>query len=105
MLAGHETTAKTVGISSLMHSLDIILTIFQLTLTLWELAKHRDLQEKLRTEINETLKKVKARGDADLTANDLENMPYLVAITKVRWSHLAVSLTWGKLIQSLYRNP
>jgi len=84
-----------------VHSLDVILTVFQLTFTLWEMAKHRDLQEKLRTEINETLEKIKARGDTDFTANDLESMPYLVAITKVR---LVVSLTWGKLIHSLYRN-
>jgi len=93
MLAGHETTAKAVGILSSVHSLDLVLTILQLTFTLWEMAKHRDLQEKLRTEINETLEKVKARGDADLTANDFENMPYLVAITKVRRSHLVVPLT------------
>ena len=52
------------------------------------MAKHRECQDKLRAEINETLEKVKARGDVDLTANDLENMPYLVAIIKVRWSHL-----------------
>jgi len=64
MLAGHETTAKS------------------LTFGLWELAKHRDCQEKLRAEINETLVKVKARGDADFTADDFESMPYLVAITK-----------------------
>jgi len=64
MLAGHENTAKT------------------LTFGLWELAKHRDCQAKLRAEINETLAKAKARGDADLTANDFESMPYLVAFTK-----------------------
>ena len=67
------------------------------------MAKHRDLQEKLRTEINETLEKVKARGDDDFTANDLENMPYLVAITKVCRSHSVVSPR-AKLIQSLCRN-
>ena len=95
MLAGHETTAKAVGILSPVHSLDVVLTILQLTFTLWEMAKHRDLQEKLRTEINETLKKAKARGDDDITANDLETMPYLVAITKVRGDHLVVPLTQG----------
>jgi len=35
-------------------------------------------------EINETLEKVKARGDTDFTAKDFDNMPYLVAVTKVR---------------------
>ena len=66
--------------------------ILQLTFALWELAKHRDFQEKLRVEINETLAKVKARGDVDFTANDFESMPYLVAFTKVRRNHLLVSL-------------
>jgi hypothetical protein len=56
------------------------------------LAKHRDCQEKLRAEINETLTKVKARGDAYFTANDFESMPYLVAITKVRLNHLSASV-------------
>jgi len=93
MSAGHETMAKAVGILFSVHFLDVVLTILQLTFTLWEMAKHRECQEKLRAEINETLEKVKARGDADLTANDLENMPYLVAITKVRWNHLVVSPT------------
>ena len=55
-----------------------------MTLGLWELAKHRDIQEKLRAEINKTLAKVKERGDTDFTASDFENMPYLIAFTKVR---------------------
>ena len=59
-----------------------------MTFGLWELAKHRDFQDKLRAEINETLAKVKARGDSDFTANDFESMPYLVAFTKVRRSRL-----------------
>ena len=59
---------------------------------LWELAKHRDVQEKLRTEIDKTLEKVKARGDTDFTADDFENMPYLVAFTKVRRSRFFASL-------------
>ena len=61
--------------------------ILQLTFAFWELAKHRDLQEKLRAEINDTLVEVRARGDADFTVNDFEKMPYLVAITKVRRVH------------------
>ena len=47
------------------------------------MAKHRDYQEKLRAEINETLAKIKARGDADFAADDFESMTYLVAFTKV----------------------
>ena len=84
MLAGHETTAKAVRTLSSGNRFGIVITTLQLTFTLWEMAKHRECQEKLRAEINETLEKVKARGDNDFTANDLENMPYLVAITKVR---------------------
>ena len=57
---------------------------------LWELAKHRDYQEKLRAEINETLAKVKERGDSEFTADDFESMPHLVAFTKARWIHLSV---------------
>jgi len=53
-----------------------------LTFALWELAKDPQFQERLRTEVNETLKMVKARGDDDFTANDLETMPCLVALTK-----------------------
>ena len=66
-----------------------------MTLALWELSKHRDFQEKMRTEINETLVKVKARGDAGFTADDFENMPHLVAFIKVRQNHLFVSLIEG----------
>ena len=59
------------------------MTTFQLTFALWELAKNRDIQEKLRTEVNEAWERVKARGDGEFAANDFENMPYLVAIGKV----------------------
>jgi len=64
IFAGHETTSKA------------------LTFALWELAKNRDLQEKLRTEVNEAWEKIRARGDSEFAANDLESMPYLVAIGK-----------------------
>ena len=104
MLAGHETTAKAVGILSSVHSLDVGLTTLQLTFTLWEMAKHRKCQEKLRAEINETLEKIKARGDADFTANDLENMPYLVAVTKVPWNHLVVSLDSSNSCVGIFEN-
>ena len=57
--------------------------MFQLTFGLWELAKNRDVQDKLRAEVNEVWEKVKARGDSEFDANDFENMPYLVAIGKV----------------------
>ena len=65
------------------------------------MAKHRDCQEKLRVEINETLAKVKARGDVDFTANDFESMPFLVAVTKVRRNNLFVSFNDGETYQIL----
>lgn len=55
------------------------------------MAKHRDFQEKLRAEVNETLAKVKARGDAGFTASDFDGMPNLIAFTKVRRNCLFVS--------------
>jgi len=64
MFSGYETSAKT------------------LTFALWELAKNRDVQEKFRTEVNEAWEKIRARGDSEFAANDLESMPYLVAIGK-----------------------
>jgi len=78
--------------------------IIQLAFTLWELAKHPDLQEKLRAEIHENLAKVKARGDADFTANDFENMPYLIAVTKVCWKRFFVRLNEVESHQALARN-
>ena len=68
-----------------------------MALGLWELAKHRDFQEKLRAEINETLVKVNARGDADFMAKDFESMPHLVAFTKVRRNHPLASLMEGRI--------
>jgi len=68
------------------------------------LAKHRDCQEKLRAEINETLEKVKARGDTGFVANNFENMPYLVAVVKVRRDRLFVPTKRGaRLTKSLQR--
>ena len=101
MLAGHETTSKTVGTPASTILLNVVFMILQLTFGLWELAKHGDVQEKLRTEINETLRTVEGRGDTDFTANDFESMPYLVAFTKVRRNHRFTSLTG---INSSHRN-
>ncbi|KAF9047357.1 cytochrome P450 [Panaeolus papilionaceus] len=64
LLAGHETSATT------------------LCWVLLELARHPDIQEKLRQEIRETERNIHERGDADFTANDFESMRYLVAVIK-----------------------
>jgi len=84
------------------------LLALQLIFGLWELAKNQDCQAKLRAEVIETLEKIKARGDTDFTANDFETMPYLVAVTKVRQTHLFTSLNEGGIYlavaQEILRN-
>lgn len=64
LLAGHETSATT------------------LCWVLLELARHPEVQARLREEIRETERAVRARGGSDFTANDLDNMQYLHAVIK-----------------------
>ena len=66
-IAGHETTANT------------------LTWLLWELAKHPEIQDRLRLEIQEKRKRVLERdGEGiDFKLEDLESMPFLQAVLKV----------------------
>ena len=47
---------------------------------LWELAKNPEIQTKLRAELDAN---ATAKGNADFTAVELENMPYLNAVIKV----------------------
>jgi hypothetical protein len=54
-----------------------------LTFALWELAKCRNVQKRLRAEIMETLGRINTRGDKDFTVNDFDSMPYLLAFGKV----------------------
>lgn len=64
--AGHETTAST------------------LTWLLWELAKHPEFQDKLRTEIQEKREEISLLADqAEFSVDDLEDMPFLQALLKV----------------------
>ena len=79
MFAGHETTSKSVRTStkSCTHN---SLTVSQMAFTLWELAKNPESQTKLRAELDAN---VSAKGNADFTPAELENMPYLNAIIKV----------------------
>ena len=65
-LAGHETTANTV------------------TWLLWELARHAGIQDQLRQEIAEKRAEVTANGSYDFALDDLESMPLLQAVIKVR---------------------
>ncbi|KZT29933.1 cytochrome P450 [Neolentinus lepideus HHB14362 ss-1] len=64
LFAGHETTSTT------------------LTWTLWELAKHRDIQTRVRNEIREAEAKVQAKGQTELGLSDIESMPYVQAVLK-----------------------
>ena len=47
---------------------------------LWELAKHQEVQARLRREVESTRAAV---GGAPLTADDPDHMPYLQAVVKV----------------------
>lgn len=64
LLAGHETSATT------------------LCWVLLELARHPEVQSKLRDEIRLTEQAITARGGSDFTATDLDNMVYLAAVLK-----------------------
>jgi len=65
LLAGHETSATT------------------LCWVLLELARNPAVQKKLRDEIRTMEHVIRARGNSDFTATDLDNMPYLSAVIKV----------------------
>lgn len=65
---------------------------------LWELAKHPKIQGRLREEIRSARA---AHNDSPLTAVDLEGMPYLQAIVKVRRNRRSVHLGTNL---SLHRN-
>ena len=49
-----------------------------------ELAKHPEIQSRLRAEIRETEAAMRARGDAEFTMADFDAMPYTTAVVKVR---------------------
>ncbi len=67
-LAGHETTSTT------------------LSWALWELAKHPDIQTRLRAEIRDKRVEISLQntdvGNSDLSMDDLEGMPFLQAFVK-----------------------
>jgi len=65
LFAGHETTSNS------------------LSWILLELARHPEMQSRLRAEIRKTDAAARARGDAQLTMADFEAMPYTTAVIKV----------------------
>ncbi|KZT40727.1 cytochrome P450 [Sistotremastrum suecicum HHB10207 ss-3] len=64
MIAGHETTSNSV------------------TWTLWELAKHPDIQDRLRSEIRSFVFEASERGLDAIPAEDYEKMAYTTAVMK-----------------------
>jgi len=64
MVAGHETTANS------------------LSWILLELARHPEIQCRLRSEIREVEAAIRARGDTQFTATDFDAMPYTTAVIK-----------------------
>ncbi len=67
-IAGHETTANTI------------------TWLLWELAKLPSLQDQLRQEIKDKREQIAQKNSPgiDFSMEDLEGMPFLQALLKVR---------------------
>lgn len=84
ILAGHETTAGSVA------------------WTLYALAKHPEIQTRLREEIKQVQNRVQARGDIEFTAADYEEMPYTVAIMKVGSSHDSICIIAEVLFRRAY---
>ncbi|KAF8814486.1 cytochrome P450 [Phlegmacium glaucopus] len=62
--AGYETTATT------------------LSWILLEMARHPEMQTRLRDEIRDMERKFQTRGDSEFSANDFDSMPYLTAVIK-----------------------
>ena len=50
---------------------------------LLELARHPEMQSKLRAEIRKMEAAIRARDDAQFTIGDFDAMPYLTAVIKV----------------------
>lgn len=69
---------------------------------LWELAKHQEVQMRLRREIESVRM---ANKGSSLTPHDLDNMPYLQAVVKVREGRRFVHLksTQSVASQELFR--
>ena len=65
LLAGHETSATS------------------LCWVLLEVARHKEVQDKLRAEIRATEAAIFSRGDKDFTAADFDSMAYMTAVLKV----------------------
>ncbi|EJD00175.1 cytochrome P450 [Fomitiporia mediterranea MF3/22] len=77
MAAGHETTSNSISF------------------LFYELARHPDMQEKIRKEIQDSLSAARANGQPDLNIGDMEKMEYGLAFMKeVLRLYPAVYQTW-----------
>lgn len=86
--AGHETTAAT------------------LTFLFYELSRHVEYQERMRTEIATVRAQVHARGDPDFSMEDLDSMTITVNAIKVsglRSSNWRVDPYWVSRLQETLR--
>lgn len=52
--------------------------------TTLELARHPEVQARLRREVRQKAREIHERGEIEFSAVDLEAMPYLEAVLKVR---------------------
>ena len=82
IFSGHETMARAVSFPEIP-TRSTSQSTPQLTSALWELAKNRPVQERLRKEVTEALGRIKSRGKSDFTVEDIDSMPYLIAFGKV----------------------
>ncbi|KAF8963608.1 cytochrome P450 [Flammula alnicola] len=80
LLAGYETTATS------------------LTWAMLEIARHSDVQEKLRREIRQKQQEIQARGETEFSQSDFDAMPYLTAVLKE-------SLRFHPVVYGTYREP
>jgi hypothetical protein len=63
-----------------------------------EIAKHPDVQKRVREEIRAMEQVIHERGDVDFTATDLDGMPYLSAVIKVSSTFIYISCGFQLII-------
>ena len=86
-IAGHETTGESESCNQTKISLilTLIWSATSLSWTLLELARNPEIQDKLRREIRDKKHQIRSAGTrSGFTAEELDSMPYLNAVLKVR---------------------
>ena len=87
-IAGHESTGESLLYHSMEHNLlPLVLwsSATSLSWTLLEIARHPEVQGKLRKEIYDRRRQIvlEGRSETVFTAEDLDSLPYLNAVLKV----------------------